>query len=110
MLNILKMYSIFVPHVTEHIYQEFFRRFEKEKSIHRTIWAKPSSIDKRLIRFGESVKEAIYEARKYKTEHNLSMREEIDEMSIRVEPDLVEWVRKSEKDLLACSRAKKLNV
>jgi len=108
MLNILKLYSIYVPHISEYIYQEFFRQHEKEVSIHLTRWAKPSSIDDRIIRFGDKVKEVIYEARRYKTERNLSMRDEIETLCINVEPCFHEWFRISEKDLQACSRAKEI--
>ena len=108
MLNILKLYSIYAPHITEYIYQKFFRQHEKEISIHLTRWVKPSVIDDRIIRFGDKIKKVIYEARRYKTERNLSMRDEIESLRIETEPGFFEWFRKSEKDLQACSRAKEI--
>jgi len=38
LLIILKLISPITPFVTEKIYQEYFRRFEKEKSIHLSSW------------------------------------------------------------------------
>ena len=38
LLTILKIFAPLVPFVTEHIYQEHFRKSEKEKSIHISEW------------------------------------------------------------------------
>lgn len=53
MLNILKLYAIYVPHITECIYQEYFRQYEKSVSIHLTLWVKAPGIDNALIAFGK---------------------------------------------------------
>lgn len=108
LLNILKLYAVYVPHITEYIYQEFFRQHEGTKSIHLLQWEKPSCIDAELLEFGEIVKSSIAEMRKYKSENNLSMRAEIDTMSISAPEHLLSLIKQTEKDLLACSRAKNL--
>ena len=106
LLNILKLYAVYVPHITEYIYQEFFRKHEKEASIHLTRWAKPLYIDSEIIRFGEKIKDIVFEMRKYKSEHNLSMRDEIESLEIRTEQSFMEWHKLTEKDIRACSNAK----
>ncbi|OQA72922.1 MAG: Valine--tRNA ligase [Firmicutes bacterium ADurb.Bin248] len=106
LLNILKLYSIYVPHITEHIYQEFFRRREKESSIHLARWAKPACIDDDLVRFGEKLKEVLFEMRKHKTERDLSMGAEMDMLEIRAERRFAGWFEQTEKDIKACSKAK----
>ena len=110
LLNILKLYAIYVPHITEYIYQEYFRQHEKEGSIHLTHWIKPSHIDAELIRFGENLKDAVFEMRKYKSERNLSMRAGMDTLIIKTEPAFVNWFRESENDLRACSRANEVRI
>ena len=40
LLILLKMFAPFVPFVTEEVYQNYFKRFEKEKSIHVCAWPK----------------------------------------------------------------------
>ncbi|WP_313886478.1 class I tRNA ligase family protein [Bacillus sp. SD088] len=40
LLNILKMYAIYIPHITEYIYQQFFKQHEKTASIHLLKWEK----------------------------------------------------------------------
>ncbi|MCL1848937.1 MAG: valine--tRNA ligase [Clostridiales bacterium] len=106
LLNILKLYAIYVPHITEYIYQAFFRQREKEVSIHITQWVKPSAIDADILQFGENLKEALFEVRKYKSERNMSMKAEIDSLDIDTEQRFLHWFRLSEKDILACSKAK----
>ena len=70
LLNILKLYAIYVPHITEYIYQEFFRKYEETKSIHKNLWIKDCEVDKDIITFGEILKYTIGEVRKYKSEKN----------------------------------------
>jgi len=109
LLNILKLYSIYVPHITEYIYQEFFRPHEKEASIHLTHWVKPLSTDGQIIVFGEHLKNVLFEMRRYKSERNLSMRDEMDVLEIHTEWRFSEWFQQTEKDIQACSRAKKID-
>ena len=110
LLNILKLYSIYVPHITEYIYQEFFRYREKAVSIHLTQWLKPSNIDNDYIRFGDELKKVLFEMRRYKSERNLSMRDEMDTLIIKTEQIFMEWFHKMEKDLRACSRAREIRI
>jgi len=106
--SIVKMYAIYVPHITEHIYQEFFRQHEEEVSIHITQWSKPTSIDADIISFGEKLKNTISEMRKFKSERNLSMATEIETIEIQAEQSFIDWFKQSEKDLKACTRAKRI--
>jgi valyl-tRNA synthetase len=110
LLNILKLYAIYVPHITEHIYQEFFRQHEKTPSIHLTHWAMPAQVDDGYIQFGENLKAVIFEARKYKSERNLSMRAEMDTLEIRTEQRFAAWFEKTEMDLKSCSRAREIKI
>ena len=43
LLAILKLFSPIIPFVTEHIYQEHFKKREKPKSIHTSSWPKPEN-------------------------------------------------------------------
>ena len=109
LLNILKLYAIYTPHITEYIYQEFFRQHEKSVSIHLLHWLKPISVNSDISEFGGHIKSAIFEVRKYKSEHNLSMRAEIPLLEIKSEARFSEWLKQTEKDILACSRAAKIS-
>jgi len=106
LLNILKLYAIYVPHITEYIYQEFFKSFEQSSSIHQLKWEKPKQPDEDILLFGKKLKEIISDMRKYKSENNLSMKAEMDCLTIKTTAEQFEYFRQSEKDILACSRAK----
>jgi len=110
LLNLLRMYAVFVPHITEYLYREFFLRFEKTVSIHLTKWPAPSAIDAGLIVFGENLKTVMFNMRKYKTERNLSMRSDMETLDIHTEQPFAEWFRQTEQDLRACTRAKIVNI
>ena len=104
LLGILKLYAIYTPHITDYIYQQYYRRYERECSIHETILAeeKTNSI---LLEFGRLLKEAIAEARKYKSEHQLSMKDEIPELRVSCHSRYKKLFRQTEKDLRACTKA-----
>ncbi len=106
LLNILKLYAIYIPHITEYIYQEFFKQHIKIKSIHLLKWENPYKTDENLIAFGEQLKSVISDMRKYKTENNLSMRAEMPKIVIQT--DFIDWFKQTEKDIKACSNAKEI--
>ncbi|MBP7175753.1 MAG: valine--tRNA ligase [Thermoclostridium sp.] len=109
MLNVLKLYGIFVPYITEYIYQQYFRCFEKTLSLHLLTWEKDAGkIDDEIIAFGEKLKEIVANVRKYKSENNLSMKTEMDELSIDIETSMEEMFRKTVGDIKACCRSKTL--
>ncbi len=105
LLNILKLYAIYVPHITEHIYQDFFKQFESEASIHTSQWSKPECINSDILEFGEELKSALFKMRKYKSERNLSMRAEMDCLEINTKQKFLQWFLQTEKDIKACSNA-----
>ncbi len=68
MLETLKMLAPFMPFITEQIYQDFFRKFEKKESIHLLKWPKPDStkIDAKLeesVEFARKIVEGINSCR-----------------------------------------------
>jgi valyl-tRNA synthetase len=107
LLNILKLYSIYVPHLTEYIYQGFFKQHIGIVSIHLLKWEKPTQTDQSLLEFGEVLKNVISDMRKYKSENNLSMRTEIELLEVE-SGKFYDWMMQSEKDIKACSNAKEI--
>ena len=79
LLAILKLFAPIMPYITEKIYQEYFKRNEKEKSIHISSWPKYDSklIDKKLEKEGEELIEIIAKVRQLKTSSQKSLKEEI---------------------------------
>jgi valyl-tRNA synthetase len=108
MLNVLKLYAIYVPHITEYIYQNFFRQHEKSISLHALRWDSAKPVDEGIILFGERLKDIIAETRKYKTEHALSMKTEIEEVTIYADDKFKELFIQTTGDIKACCRAKNI--
>jgi len=110
MLNILKLYAIYVPHITEYIYLEFFRQNEDSISLHKLYWETEKTVNDDIILFGEKLKEVIAETRKYKSENALSMKTEIEKVTINTDEKFIELFEQSIKDIKACCRAKDIKI
>ncbi len=107
-LTILKLYVIYVPHITEYIYQQFFKQHEKASSIYLLQWERPRTPDTNLLSFGDKLKEVLFDMRKHKSEHNLSMRAELERLQITTTPQFADWFAQSHADIKACSNAKQI--
>ncbi len=84
-LAFLKLYAPIMPFITEEIYQGYFKKFEREKSIHLMLLPQ---LDKKLhfpkiVSDFELVIDAIAQIRKYKSEHHLSIKAQLDKASIK---------------------------
>jgi len=83
-LTILKLFAPIMPHITEELYQQYFKKYEKTKSIHRTSWPE---VDKKLIdkdaeAVAEVVNTTIESARRAKSEAKVSLKAPIKELII----------------------------
>ena len=106
LLNILKMYAIYIPHITEYIYLKGLKDFDGANSIHCTIWPDVKEIDNNIVKFGEEIKNVVFEMRKQKSDNNLSVKTEIEELIVHGTADFKDWFMLTEKDIIACSHAK----
>ncbi|MBS3141402.1 valine--tRNA ligase [Candidatus Woesearchaeota archaeon] len=79
LLDSLKLFSPIMPYITEEIYQNYFKEFEKTESIHLTNWPKydKSLINEKLEQEGDEIIQIISEIRKVKTSKQKSMKAEI---------------------------------
>lgn len=94
LLGLLKCFAIYIPHITEEIYQNYYKQFVKEKSIHNSQMDK-IAIDihdreqQEILKQGNIVLEIIYQLRRFKSEKNLSLKTELKNVYITV-PDEVD--------------------
>jgi len=106
--NILKLFAPFIPHLCDELYSNIFsEEFAKTKSVNsRGNWPKSdeSLVDENLIKQGEEMLKVISEVRKYKSDNNLSMKTEIEE--IKISKDLEIFA----EDLLNVCNAKQTNI
>lgn len=105
MLGILKLYAPFIPHLTEYLYQNFFMAYEKEVSIHSKQWDTPETYEMQWIAFGEILKTSLNEARRYKSENNLSMKASLPFLEIECPTSMRIHFEASLGDIKACTHA-----
>ena len=105
-LVIQKMYAPIIPFVTEEIYQQMYKKYDKNKSIHISQWPDTLNFDTTndISDFG-AVISAVDEIRKYKSENNLSLGTELETLNIQTKVDLDKYGDFIEK----VSRVKKLS-
>ncbi len=108
LLSIIKMLSPFVPHITEELYQVYFKKFEKTKSIHISKWPEFSKelVDENAEQVGDVTVEVISAVRKHKSDKNLSLKSEIEKLEIESPVELKEVL----DDIKGVTRAKDISV
>ncbi|MDE5590309.1 MAG: class I tRNA ligase family protein, partial [Acetatifactor sp.] len=107
LLGILKLYAIYTPYMTEYIYQSFYRQYEKELSLHQTLWITGQVRDEYLA-FGAHLESVIAQVRKDKSEKQMSMKDSLPELVISCPESLREFYEKSLGDIMACTGAGKI--
>ena len=82
LLDITKLFAPIMPHITEEIYQLYFKQFEKSESIHISEWPRADKIYKKEGELGDLAVDIIAAIRKYKTDKGMSMNEPIKKVVI----------------------------
>ncbi len=91
LLGMLKCFAIYIPHITEEIYQGYFVEHEDAISIHRSLIQPIETgveLSKDEFEAGEAAVEIISEIRKYKSERNLSLKEELGDIKVVLVKDV----------------------
>lgn len=87
LLTTLKMFAPFIPHITEEIYQLYFKTFEKGVSLHTEQWPKEELFftgNETVLTLGESVLKFVEMVRKAKSEAKLSLMHPIETLSYTI--------------------------
>lgn len=109
LLGLLKMLSIYMPHITEEIYQDAFAKSEGKKSIHISGYLPQiCDIDANLIDLGAEICDIVAEIRGYKSRNNLSLKEELDTVNITCEH--TDFVNSCIDDIKAVGNIKNVNI
>ncbi|MBI2573628.1 valine--tRNA ligase [Candidatus Woesearchaeota archaeon] len=105
LLTIVKMIAPVMPHITEEIYQNFFKEGDGAKSVHLSHWPTVNTAlrDEQAEKLGEIMLDIIATVRKYKSEKNLSMKEDLKKL-VLVGDDVAELVEIATGDLKAVLR------
>ena len=90
-LGMLKCFAIYIPHITEEIYQGYYVNFEGTVSIHKTL-IKPIEVnipfDENELLIGKTTLNIIAELRKYKSENNISLKTELQHVRLVLQQDV----------------------
>lgn len=102
-LSVLKMFAPIMPYITEEIYHMKFDKEEKKKSIHISEWPKfdAKEIDESAEKAGDIAVEIISAVRKFKSEKNVSLKQELKKLVIETDQDLKPFM----DDIKATTRA-----
>ena len=77
-LGILKLFSPFIPHITDEIFSKFYKQFEEVRSIHISDWPEPILIDNEKEKGGEFLKNYISKIRAYKSGQGIALNTKLN--------------------------------
>ncbi len=106
-LGIMKLLAPLLPHVTEEVYQKYFKRFEEEKSIHLSRWPEPIREDEEAIKRGEIMKEILASLRRWKASKGLPLKAELSEVVVASDLPLSE---EELEDIRKASNARRIKI
>lgn len=85
LFGILQCFAIYIPHITEEIYQGYYAADHEETSIHQTVIAPIDQTEEfggREMALGDAAIQIISGLRRYKSEHNLSLKAQIEQVTV----------------------------
>lgn len=111
LLNLLKLFAIYMPHLTEEIYQCYYRNYEGWNSLHRMDWNRYAAWDcpAEICSGGAAFIAIAAQVRKYKSEQNLSLGSGLAHLNISISPDILAFLKQAAEDLKAVTRAEELS-
>ncbi len=106
-LTLIKVLAPIMPHITEEIYQQYFRKHEKNKSIHISSWPKynPKQINKKIEEQGDTAIDIISKVRQFKARAQKSLKTEI---ILTIEKQKLKELKPFLQDLTAVTNAREI--
>ena len=108
-LGLLKMTSVFLPHMAEDAYQINFKAIEGPISVHVSAWPEAPKKDEQAELMGEAVKEVVAGVRSWKSSKGLSLNAEVARVEIVGERALA-LIAGSADDIKATVKSRELEV
>ena len=111
LLSILKLVAPIMPHISEEIYQLYFAKLG-EKSIHISRWPKfeEGLVDEKAEKAGDYGVDVINLVRKFKSEKQMSMKEELSKLVlVHTDSDFIDLIKSIEADLKSVLKVKEIS-
>ncbi len=110
--TVIHLFAPFLPYVTEAIYQGLLANSGAQASIHRSAWPIPDETleDSQAEALGARLVEIATAVRRYKSQNNLSLGSEIESLTLRAAPEMVENLRLAIPDLASITRVKSFDI
>ena len=107
--GLLQKFSVFFPFITEEIYQEYYKEFKGNESIHTSEYEiLDNGLDKEAV--GDLIVRLNSVLRGHKTEAGVSLKTEITELAISIQSEYLIDLKAAEKDIKAAATIKKLTI
>ena len=108
MYAIIRLLAPYIPHVTEEIYQVYFREYERVRSLHLCEF--PQQITDYRLQTSEDgfdiVLQVVADVRKYKTDKQISLGAEISTLTISASGLALAAIQAVEDDIVWVTKAK----
>lgn len=108
LLGCLKLFAITMPHVTEEIYQDYFKAFDGCESIHLSLLQPIELKDEDIISKGDEVVEIVGKIRQFKSENKISMKTQLE--SLKITSPNAEFISSVNYDIKAVGGIQNLSV
>jgi len=107
LLSIIKLMAPITPYITEELYQLYYKKHEKSKSIHNTTWPSLNLIDNNNEKIGDFFVYVLQHVRRSKSEKNLSLNQPVKKVIAKGKITKADF-EKIKPDLVATTRAEEL--
>ena len=104
------MFAPIMPFITEEIYQDFFKKTEKDKSVHISKWPEfdKKLVDDKVEEAGDAMIEIIGAVRREKTKNKKSLGAAMAKLMIECDKKLQKGMEGALEDLKAVTKAEKI--
>jgi valyl-tRNA synthetase len=110
LLTVLKLYSPIIPFITEEIYQNLFRKYENDISIHNSSWPEfeKDFIDKGAEETGDMAVSIISAVRQYKSKKGLALNSPFEKLVIECDPKIEKKIKDIFEDIKETVKVKNI--
>jgi len=110
LLDLVLLYSPYIPFITEEIYQNYFKSNKRQSSLHELYWptAEKNFLNREALEAGNLLMKIVSHIRKYKSDNKMSMKAEIDIVEIEGSRKIENRLRPYINDLLCVANAEKI--